>query len=95
MGLYYLSEIIEALEHEYNNNPFELLLIYDDLWGQTGDQRFKDIIDNICLDNNICPVCFTRLYVITKRENRGECRGTPSYEEIHLKHCLNCGWEDS
>jgi len=93
IDLYYSSDIVTALENYYDN-PFELLPIYQDIVVATGDAYIAKVIKNTCDENNLCPFCFSRLYIVPMLESRGECRGEKAYEEVFIKHCMNCGWDE-
>ena len=94
MNLYYSSEIVDAIEKYYKYNPFDVLPILQDIVNCTDDKYIRGKIDDICYEHNLCPHCFTRLYIVPKLEYRGECGEQKAYEEVFLKHCLNCGWDE-
>lgn len=56
----------------------------------------KEDVEKYAKENFICPKCYGDLKIITYYEDRGDCFGFPSKEEMSELICENvCGWVDN
>lgn len=82
------DEVIDSInfyfEHYECYDPFEIISVLDELYQTTGEREFKDEINLICKDNNICPIC-----------HKSFLSGFPDDEEFDTEqagYCTECGY---
>lgn len=84
-------EIIECLEQAYSDDPLYLLSLLKSLHSGSGVTGFKDRLEEICQDKELCTECFESLKIETIQDRVGEYGGTPAYETIYKRRCTKCG----
>ena len=94
VNIYYASEIVEAIEKRYKDID-ELLPILSDLFKSTHEPIVQNRLWEICQGCELCPLCFAELTIDTISEYRGEYGDQRVFEDIYIRSCRNCGWEDS
>ena len=80
-------ELIRLLEY-LDLSPYDIIELLNDILDSYNSN--KEILDNYAIDNYICPKCMDALKKHTWKEDRGECRGTPTYEIMTEIRCDNC-----
>lgn len=75
----YFSELIDKTLDFYKDSNKYITL-----------KSFKEVI----LYRNTCPTCGSALRFDTIKENRGECWGFPSYEDITILKCKACNYKE-
>ena len=88
----YQSDIKDAIISYFGDNPSDFLPVLRDLYEETNEGYFLYVINQVCADNNLCPVCFEPVEIHSRFEYRGDCRGQPAYENIYDIRCPCCGW---
>jgi len=89
----YSYEIIESLEETYKDDVEHLLLILNELDGNSpsDEKSFSNEIKSICIKNNRCEHCFAPLIKEEHFERRGD---DYTYDElITERRCGTCGEE--
>lgn len=87
----FATDFLEGAENYYKEDVDTLLELLLDAYKSTGNELFKDRIEEICNDNERCPHCFGSLKITEEKEYRGEYSGFYSYETMYKRICSNCG----
>lgn len=74
----YFSELIDKALDFYKDNNKHITL-----------KSFKEVV----LYRDTCPRCGSDLIFETIKENRGECWGFPSYEDVTILQCEECNYK--
>jgi ribosomal protein S27AE len=77
-----LTDLTDILEGSFS--PSEIVEMLDNI--------SKYDIENYAVKNNTCPRCYSELSTRNWKENRGECHGFPSYENMSELVCQRCHW---
>lgn len=90
MNLEFSVEICEAIE-EYEDDIKTELYMLKELYDSTKDITFKENMEEICKQEELCPVCFGEIEIRNISEVVGEYMGCPAEQVITVRTCKHCG----
>lgn len=90
MNLEFSTEICEAIENYEDDTKTELYMLKE-LYDSTNDETFKENMEEICKQEELCPICFGELEIKTLFEVVGEYMGRPAEQEVTRRVCKHCG----
>jgi len=61
---------------------------------QFNSSEINNVIEEIMIEENICPKCYSDLELHIWNEPRGECFGSPCSEIMSELRCQSCGWNE-
>jgi hypothetical protein len=86
-------ELIEAIKNYYNDDPLlQADILQDILHNRYNTKLIRTTLQGICRDNDICPICLSKLSTRQYKELRPYQEGNVD-ERMSELVCENCGKE--
>jgi|GEM_PF-6596187 len=88
----YVDLIIDSLFEHCNEDLQEILPVLSELYHFTKDYQFDEKIEVLCMKNNLCKKCFSKLTTYQEEDLIGEYMGQPAYQTLYHRVCPECGY---
>lgn len=94
-----IPDLIVVVTCEYcDNNRDEIEDVLNEFIKEFNEDKFKYIsnikiiYDDLCIEENICPICGNNLKTYSELESRGEYFGYQCSEKVNEVRCETCGF---
>lgn len=87
----FIDDIIDALKDVYKNDLNMYLYCLQGLYLESDNNTYKEEIDKVCNENELCHNCFEPLEINSYKGDKYDYGDESFTEDLYERSCPNCG----